>query len=80
MQVKKLDEEERKTVEYDTQVSVGFSIYTSTVFVSPILYSASMFCLCFSPPGVQILVLLGLSSVYQWSYFLTGLLTPKEVS
>lgn len=32
-----------------------------------------------SSAGVQILVLLGLPSVYQWSYFLTGLLSPKEV-
>lgn len=30
--------------------------------------------------GFQILVLLGLSSVYQWSYFLLSLLTPEVVS
>ena len=48
VQVKKLDEEERKTVEYDAQVSVGLyiSIYTSTVFFLVWFYILTQYFVC----------------------------------
>lgn len=83
VKVTKLDEEERKTVEYDTQV--GFCLnpprlwrVKCLVLPQDLLYFNILSVV--SSPGVHILVLFGLSSVYQWSYFLAGLLTSKEVS
>lgn len=59
--------------------------YVSDVFSSAgalvllLSFNVNISCVVFSG-GVQILVLLGLPSVYQWSFFLTGLLSPKEVN
>lgn len=68
-------------MEYDSQVCFYlFSFPSELCFTLCLrLCLILIFCVVFSP-GVQILVLLGLSSVYQRSYFLSGLLAPKEVS
>lgn len=75
VQMKKVDEDERKTLEYDAQVRAWFCLVSSKL---PVVHCVSDFVV--SLLGLQVLVLSGVSSVHRGSRFLTDLLTSKEVS